>query len=80
MLPPIDLDTLLNKKLAYLVKKGYDVSSIPLERENKKAFSFYSNLSSADKIVVLINNNFEFFRSSWRGKFLVFLIPIALMN
>ncbi|MCM8756475.1 MAG: hypothetical protein NC817_00350 [Candidatus Omnitrophica bacterium] len=25
MLPPVDLDALLNKKLAYLTKRGYDV-------------------------------------------------------
>ena len=29
MLPPIDLDALLNKKLAYLTQGGYDVSSSP---------------------------------------------------
>jgi len=29
MLAPVDLDALLNKKLTYLVKRGYDVSSIP---------------------------------------------------
>ena len=29
MLPPVDLDSLLNKKLAYLTQGGYDVSSVP---------------------------------------------------
>jgi hypothetical protein len=31
MLPPVDLDALLNKKLAYLDQGGYDVSSPPLD-------------------------------------------------
>lgn len=29
MLPPVDLDALLNKKLASLAERGYDVSSVP---------------------------------------------------
>ena len=29
MLPPVDLDSLLNKKLAYFAQRGYDVSSGP---------------------------------------------------
>jgi hypothetical protein len=29
MLPPVDLDALLNKKLANLTQRGYDVSSGP---------------------------------------------------
>jgi len=35
MLPPVDLDALLNKKLAYLTQGGYDVSSGPyLDKES----------------------------------------------
>lgn len=36
MLPPVDLDALLNKKLAYLTQGGYDVSSAPFI-SNKQA-------------------------------------------
>ncbi len=35
MLPPVDLDALLNKKLAYLGLGGYDVSSSPYKMQKK---------------------------------------------
>ena len=44
MLPPVDLDALLNKKLAYLTQGGYDVYSAPFFLNSKRVIDYYPEI------------------------------------